>query len=147
MDLAFSAEDDEFRDEVRTWLAENTPSERRPREGQAMRDYDLAWQRLQYDGGWAGISWPVEFGGRGLALTQQLIWFEEYARTGMRGIDARFVGLSHAGPTLIARATEEQRAFHLPKILRGDVVWCQGFSEPEAGSDLASSAYAGGRRR
>jgi alkylation response protein AidB-like acyl-CoA dehydrogenase len=138
VDLAFSAEDDEFRDEVRTWLAENTPSERRPREGQAMRDYDLAWQRLQYDGGWAGISWPVEFGGRGLALTQQLIWFEEYARTGMRGIDARFVGLSHAGPTLIARATEEQRAFHLPKILRGDVVWCQGFSEPEAGSDLAS---------
>ena len=138
MDLAFSAEDDEFRDEVRTWLAENTPSERRPREGQAMRDYDLAWQRLQYDAGWAGISWPVEFGGRGLALTQQLIWFEEYARTGMRGIDARFVGLSHAGPTLIARATEEQQAFHLPKILRGDVVWCQGFSEPEAGSDLAS---------
>ena len=138
MDLAFSTEDDEFRDEVRTWLAENTPSERRPRAGQGVRDYDLAWQRLQHDAGWAGISWPVEFGGRGLPLTQQLIWFEEYARTGMRGIDSRFVGLSHAGPTLIARATDEQRSFHLPKILRGDVIWCQGFSEPEAGSDLAS---------
>jgi alkylation response protein AidB-like acyl-CoA dehydrogenase len=138
VDLAFSTEDDEFRDEVRTWLAENAPRERRPREGRAMRDYDLAWQRLQNDAGWAGISWPVEFGGRGLPLTQQLIWFEEYARTGMGGIDARFVGLSHAGPTLIARATDEQRSFHLPKILRGDVVWCQGFSEPEAGSDLAS---------
>ncbi len=138
MDLAFSTEDDDFRDEVRTWLAESAPRERRPREGQAMRDYDLAWQRLQHDAGWAGISWPVEFGGRGLPLTQQLIWFEEYARTGMRGMDARFVGLSHAGPTLIARATTEHQAFHLPKILRGDVVWCQGFSEPEAGSDLAS---------
>ena len=111
MQLAFSKEDDEFRDEVRTWLAENTPRERRPREGQGVRDYDLAWQRLQHDAGWAGISWPVEFGGRGLSLTQQLIWFEEYARTGMRGIDSRFVGLSHAGPTLIARATDEQRSF------------------------------------
>jgi alkylation response protein AidB-like acyl-CoA dehydrogenase len=138
MNLAFSREDDDFRDEVRTWLTEHAPRERRPRDGVAMREYDLAWQRLQYDAGWAGISWPVEYGGRGLSLTQQLIWFEEYAKTGMSGIDCRFVGLSHAGPTLIARATPDQQSFHLPKILRGDVVWCQGFSEPEAGSDLAS---------
>jgi alkylation response protein AidB-like acyl-CoA dehydrogenase len=67
-----------------------------------------------------------------------LIWFEEYGRTGLPGINACFVGLSHAGPTLITRASEEQKQFHLPKILGGDVVWCQGFSEPEAGSDLAS---------
>ena len=138
MDLQFSADDAAFRDEVRTWLAEHAPRERRPKVGRAVRDYDLAWQRTMYDAGWGGVAWPVEYGGRDLPLTQQLIWYEEYARTGMRPIDTRFVGLAHAGPTLMARATEEQRAFHLPKILRGEVVWCQGFSEPEAGSDLAS---------
>jgi alkylation response protein AidB-like acyl-CoA dehydrogenase len=138
MDLAFSAEDVAFRDEVRTWLTANVPTDRRPRLGRPVRDYDLAWQRTMYDAGWGGVAWPIEYGGRNLPLTQQLIWYEEYARTGMRPIDTRFVGLAHAGPTMMARATEEQRTFHLPKILRGDVVWCQGFSEPEAGSDLAS---------
>jgi alkylation response protein AidB-like acyl-CoA dehydrogenase len=138
MDLAFSVEDDAFRDEVRTWLSENMPTERRPRKGVALREFDLEWQRKQYAAGWAGVAWPEEYGGRGLPLTQQLIWHEEYARTGLPPIDSRFVGLAHAGPTLMARATEEQRSFHLPQILRGDVVWCQGFSEPEAGSDLAS---------
>jgi len=138
MDLRFSAADAAFREEVRTWLSEHVPTERRPRLGRAVRDYDLAWQRTMHDAGWGGVAWPVEYGGRDLPLTQQLIWYEEYARTGMHPIDTRFVGLAHAGPTLMARATEAQRAFHLPKILRGDVVWCQGFSEPEAGSDLAS---------
>ena len=138
MELAFSAEDTDFRDEVHAWLDEHAPRERRPKGGPAMREFDLAWQREQFDAGWAGIAWPVEFGGRGLPLTQQLIWYEEYAKLGMKAIDTRFVGLSHAGPTLIARASPEQQASHLPPILRGDVVWCQGFSEPEAGSDLAS---------
>ena len=138
MDLAFSADDAEFRTEVRAWLTEHVPKQRRPRVGLAARQYDLDWQRAQYDAGWAGVSWPVEYGGRDLSLTRQLIWYEEYARTGLRPIDTRFVGLAHAGPTLMARATDEQRAYHLPRILRGDVVWCQGFSEPEAGSDLAS---------
>jgi alkylation response protein AidB-like acyl-CoA dehydrogenase len=103
-----------------------------------MREYDLAWQRVQSEGGWAGISWPKEYGGRGASLIQQLIWFEEYGRLGLPGIDACFVGLSHAGPTLMARANAEQKAYHLPRILGGEVAWCQGFSEPEAGSDLAS---------
>jgi alkylation response protein AidB-like acyl-CoA dehydrogenase len=138
MRLAFSAEDSAFRDEVRTWLAEHAPKERRPKGSMAMREFDLAWQRQQYEAGWAGIAWPVEFGGRGLPLTQQLIWYEEYAKLGMKAIDTRFVGLSHAGPTLIARASTDQQSHHLPPILRGEVVWCQGFSEPEAGSDLAS---------
>jgi alkylation response protein AidB-like acyl-CoA dehydrogenase len=138
MDLQFSAEDVAFRDEVRTWLTEHAPTKRRPRVGAELRDYDLGWQRTMYEAGWGGVAWPVEYGGRDLPLTQQLIWYEEYARTGMRPIDLRFVGLAHAGPTLMARATEEQRAYHLPRILRGEVVWCQGFSEPEAGSDLAS---------
>ncbi len=138
MDLAFSAEDNLFRDQVRTWLSEHAPTQRRPRIGVAMREFDLAWQREQYEAGWAGVAWPVEYGGRGLSLTQQLIWSEEYARTDLEPIDTRFVGLAHAGPTLMARASAGQRTAHLPQILRGEVVWCQGFSEPEAGSDLAS---------
>jgi alkylation response protein AidB-like acyl-CoA dehydrogenase len=138
VDLRFPAADIAFREEVRAWLAENAPKEPRPRDGSAVRDYDLAWQRTMYEAGWGGISWPVAYGGRALSLTHQLIWYEEYARTGIRPLDTRFVGLNHAGPTLMARASDEQKAYHLPRILRGEVAWCQGFSEPEAGSDLAS---------
>jgi len=138
VDLNVSPADVEFRDEVRTWLHEHGPAEPRPRGGRAMREFDVAWQRTQYDAGWAGINWPVEFGGRGLSLLQQVIWYEEYATLGLPGIDSCFVGNSHAGPTLISRGNEQQKSFHLPKILRGEVIWAQGFSEPEAGSDLAS---------
>ena len=138
MDLDFSPEQLQFRDEVRTWLGEHAPREQRPEEPTAMREFDTGWQRTQWEGGWAGIAWPEQYGGRGLTLVQQLIWYEEYARAGLPGIDACFVGLSHAGPTLMTRASEEQREYHLPRILRGEVVWCQGFSEPGAGSDLAA---------
>jgi len=138
MQLRFSKEDEEFRDEARTWLATHKPTDARPDAGPAMREYDLAWQQVQWDGGWAGVGWPAEFGGRGLPLVRQLIWLEEYARAGLESIDCRFVGERHAGPTLIARASDAQKSFHLPKILKGEAVWCQGFSEPEAGSDLAA---------
>jgi alkylation response protein AidB-like acyl-CoA dehydrogenase len=103
-----------------------------------MRDFDTAWQRTQFDAGWAGINWPAQYGGRGLSLLQQVIWYEEYAVLGLPGVHACFIGNMHAGPTLIARATEAQKTQHLEPILRGDAVWAQGFSEPEAGSDLAS---------
>jgi alkylation response protein AidB-like acyl-CoA dehydrogenase len=138
MDVEFSTEQREFREEVRTWLRENAPKEVRPEGGTAIREYDLAWQRRQWDAGWAGISWPKEYGGRGGSLIEQLIWYEEYGRAGLPSVDACFVGLNHAGPTLMLRAAEEQKAFHLRKILSGEVVWCQGFSEPAAGSDLAA---------
>ncbi|MDT7760603.1 MAG: hypothetical protein QOC63_23, partial [Mycobacterium sp.] len=138
MDLDFTPDQLEFRDQVRTWLDENKPAEPRPRDDAGIREYDLAWQRTQAEGGWAGIAWPTEYGGKGLTLLQQLIWYEEYAARGFPGIDACFVGNSHAGPTLITRATDEQKSFHLPKILGGEVIWCQGFSEPDAGSDLAA---------
>jgi alkylation response protein AidB-like acyl-CoA dehydrogenase len=139
VDLDFTAEQADFREEVRTWLAENAPTEPRPHSWDGgMREYDLAWQQTQWEGGWAGMAWPKEYGGRGLATLQQLIWYEEYARAGLPAIDSTFVGLNHAGPTLIARASEEQKAFHLPRILRGEDIWCQGFSEPGAGSDLAA---------
>ena len=138
MDLDFPDEQQRFREEVRTWLAENRPREQRPSDPAAQREYDLAWQRTQWEGGWAGIAWPAEYGGRGLSLLEQLIWYEEYGRAGLPAMDMNFVGLHHAGPTLIACADEEQKAAHLPPILKGEVVWCQGFSEPGAGSDLAA---------
>ena len=138
MDLDVAEHDVAFREEVRTWLAEHGPTGARPRSGEAMRAFDTAWQRAQWEGGWAGINWPVDYGGRGLSLLQQVIWYEEYATLGLPGIDACFVGNNHAGPTLISRATAAQKELHLPPILRGDVVWAQGFSEPEAGSDLAA---------
>jgi len=138
MDLHFSREDGVFREKARAWLHDNVIRERRPHSGEPMRAYDLAWQRKQFEGGWAGVSWPTEYGGRGLSLTRQLIWHEEYARADAPDNHLCFVALNHAGPTIIARGTEEQKRFHLPQILRGDVIWCQGFSEPNAGSDLAS---------
>ena len=138
MNLNFSKEDGEFRAAARAWLEQNIPAERRPHSGQALRDFDTAWQRRQFDDGWAGVSWPTEYGGLGLPLIRQLIWFEEYARADAPDNHLCFVALNHGGPTLIARGTEEQKKYHLPKILRGDVIWCQGFSEPNAGSDLAS---------
>jgi alkylation response protein AidB-like acyl-CoA dehydrogenase len=139
VDLDFTVDQVEFREEVRAWLAEHVPTEPRPHlDATAMREYDLAWQRTQWEGGWAGIAWPEQYGGRGLSPVQQLIWHEEYARTGMPSIDACFVGLNHAGPTLITRGSEQQKSSYLPRILRGEDVWCQGFSEPGAGSDLAA---------
>jgi len=130
----------EFKEEVRTWLEENVPRDTPPDDGPAMRAFDLGWQRKQYEGGWAGIAWPKEYGGRGLTPAEQLIWFEESAKAGAPPVRSCFPGLNHAGPTLIANATEAQKSFHLPKILRGEVLWCQGFSEPGAGSDLAGLA-------
>ena len=138
MNLDWSKEENIFRDEVRTWLRENVPREKRPKEGVAMRDFDMGWQRKQYDGGWAGIAWPKEYGGRGLSVAQQLIWYEENAKADSPGVGIGFVGLNHGGPTLISQANEEQKSFHLPLILKGDAAWCQGFSEPGAGSDLAA---------
>jgi alkylation response protein AidB-like acyl-CoA dehydrogenase len=138
MNLHFSPDEDAFRDQVRTWLRENVPKEPPPMPGIESRAYDVEWQRRQFDAGWGGISWPREYGGCGFSLTQQLIWHEEYARADGPFMGVNFVGLSHAGPTLILRGSEEQKRFHLPKILRADEIWCQGFSEPGAGSDLAS---------
>jgi alkylation response protein AidB-like acyl-CoA dehydrogenase len=138
VDFDFSAADREFRDEVRTWLRANVPRGTAPVDMQEMREFDLTWQRTQYEGGWAGIAWPSEYGGRGMGLTQQLIWYEEYALAGAPPVGVNFVGLNHGGPTLIARGNEVQKSSHLPRILKGESVWCQGFSEPGAGSDLAS---------
>lgn len=138
MDITFTPEEERFRAQARAWLAENAPKTQPPEHDlKARREFDLAWQRRMFDAGYAGISWPKEYGGRGASLMEQLIWYEEFARSGAHDPSTLFVGLNHGGPTLIARGSEAQKAFHLPKILRGEVIWCQGFSEPGAGSDLA----------
>jgi alkylation response protein AidB-like acyl-CoA dehydrogenase len=137
--LEFSAEDEAFRLEARAWLAANVPSERGPIDGPGARAFVTSWVRRLHQGGWSGISWPVAYGGRGLSPVRQIIWYEEYAAAGAPSpLDASFVSLNHAGPTLLACGSEAQKAFHLPKILSGEVLWCQGFSEPGSGSDLAS---------
>src|SRR5215510_5691564 len=128
-----------FREEARAWLANNVPKSQPPSDGPASREYALEWQRTQARGGWAGIAWPKEMGGRGASVLEQIVWFEEYVRAGAPSpLGPTFVGLNHAGPTLIACGTAQQKAFHLPKIVNGEVIWCQGFSEPGAGSDLGA---------
>jgi len=140
VELRFTPEEEAFREEARAWLEAHVPRGPRPAayDLRARREYDMAWQRTMFEAGWAGINWPREYGGRGASLMEQLIWYEEYARVGAPEASTTFVGLKHAGPTLMACGTAEQQARHLPPILRGDVVWCQGFSEPNAGSDLAA---------
>ena len=142
MDLEFTPEDERFRQEAREWLSANAPKEPPPPEhdSAACRAYALAWQRQQYEGGWAGVAWPKEYGGRGLSAIHQLIWQEELYRANPHagdGHDLMFVTISHAAPTIIQRGNEAQKAWHLPKMLKGEVLWCQGFSEPNNGSDLA----------
>jgi alkylation response protein AidB-like acyl-CoA dehydrogenase len=128
-----------FRLKAREWLEANVPTEPSPEDGPASRDYVLAWQRAQSSGGWAGIAWPKDVGGRGMSVLEQIVWFEEYARAGAPSpLNAMFTAINHAGPTLIAYGSAEQKSYHLPKILAGEVIWCQGFSEPGAGSDLGS---------
>ena len=141
MDLLYTDAEREFRDQLREWLHDVLPTiGPQPDHGDyaAKREFDSTWQRRLYDAGYAGINWPREFGGRGATPTEQLIFTEETELARAPYVGCNFVGLLHAGPTLIMEANDEQRALHLPAILKGEHPWCQGFSEPGAGSDLAS---------
>jgi alkylation response protein AidB-like acyl-CoA dehydrogenase len=144
LDLEYSDEDREFRARAREWLRANIPSTPRRSYSAAAAQFDRDWQRKLHDHGWAGVSWPKEYGGLGLSGLRQVIWYEECAHArAPHHINTTYVALMHAGPTLIARGTEAQKAEHLPKILRGEALWCQGFSEPGAGSDLAALTTRG----
>jgi alkylation response protein AidB-like acyl-CoA dehydrogenase len=144
MDLQYSAEDREFRARARAWLQAHVPRSPRPPSGRGAVDFDRAWQRKLYEHGWGGVTWPEEYGGLSLSTLRQVIWYEELARArAPHHINTTYVGLMHAGPTLIACGTDEQKAYHLPRILSGEALWCQGFSEPNAGSDLASLTTRG----
>ena len=137
MDLQWSPADLAFRDEVREWLAENHPGEPPAGGEDAQFEFARQWQRTLHEAGWAGISWPREYGGRGATLIEQAIFQEEMARA-KAPRPANVLGLVMGGPVVIAHGTEEQKERFLEPILSAEEIWCQGFSEPEAGSDLAS---------
>ena len=142
MDFAFSAENLRFRDELRRWLSTALPagwgeSVFEPEDEDARARFRLDWEHKLYKGGWSGINWPKKYGGRGATLIEQGIFAEEMARVrAPEGLN--IIGRNLVSTTLIHHGTEQQRERYLPKILSGDEVWCQGFSEPNAGSDLAS---------
>jgi alkylation response protein AidB-like acyl-CoA dehydrogenase len=144
MDLRFSDEDEAFRHEAREWLAERLQGEFAvvrgrggPGDEHELFEERAAWERALGEAGWIGIGWPKEYGGRGLSLTQQVLFYEEYARArgpGRVGI----VGEGLLGPTIVHFGSDDQKRRFLPGILQGTEIWCQGYSEPNAGSDLAN---------
>ncbi len=140
MDLTLTDEELQFRDELRAWLEANVPKDWERVREESLRDrfeFLRRWQRKLYDAGWAGVSWPKEYGGRGASLMQQVIFWQEMAQAGAPPL-ANVLGLGLIGPTIIAFGTEFQKKRYLQKILSAEEIWCQGFSEPNAGSDLAS---------
>ena len=141
MDLNLTPAEEQFRDELRAWLEANLPppfdGSRNEEEKGEYFNYLRNWQRKVCEGGWAALSWPKEYGGRGAALIEQAIFQEEWARAEAPPL-INVLGLSLIGPTIIAVGTKEQKERFLPKILSAEEIWCQGFSEPNAGSDVAS---------
>jgi alkylation response protein AidB-like acyl-CoA dehydrogenase len=136
MDLSFSPAEEGFRSELRAWLAANPPGPE-PEEPKAWVAYSKAWQRALTEAGWCGIAWPRAYGGRGATLIEQIIFQEELARVKAPQF-INLAGLTMGGPVLIAHGTETQKQRYLRRILTADEIWCQGFSEPNSGSDLAS---------
>jgi alkylation response protein AidB-like acyl-CoA dehydrogenase len=136
MDLTPTPQEQAFRDELRAWIEANHPGPE-PEGDVAGFEFRRAWQRRLHEDDWAGVSWPKEYGGRGATLVEQAIYNEELARA-QAPSTANVLGLAMGGPTVIAHGTEEQKRRYLEPILSADEIWCQGFSEPEAGSDLAS---------
>ncbi len=142
MDFNYTQEDQAFRTEVRAWLEANKkyappPSNIMADEGEGDWEARVNWHRRLNEGGWVAVNWPKEYGGRGATVMQRLIYREELSRLGLNE-PMIGMGINLLGPTLIHWGTEEQKKNHIPKILKGEEVWCQGYSEPGAGSDLAS---------
>ena len=141
MDLNLTPSEQQFRDELRAWLQANVPppwtGSTAAEEKSEYFDFLRNWQKKVGEAGWAGISWPKEYGGRGAAIIEQAIWQEEWARAEAPQL-INALGLYLIGPTIITAGTEEQKKRFLPKILSAEEIWCQGFSEPNAGSDVAS---------
>jgi alkylation response protein AidB-like acyl-CoA dehydrogenase len=146
MDLNPTPAERAFRRAVREWIAAHVPDAAAEREGASGAERFAAakaWQAALYRGGWAGITWPKEYGGRGASVVEQLIFGEECAGAGAPDSINLSVSLGLVGPTLIACGTPAQKERFLLPILRGEEIWCQGFSEPNAGSDLAAVCTRG----
>src|SRR6201991_4848823 len=137
MDLTLSPSEESFRDEVATWLRENNPGAEPDGSLDEVIAFRREWQLKLHEGGWAGISWPKEYGGRGATMIEQAIFTGEAAAPEAPS-PANVLGLAMGGPVVIAHGTDAQKARYLEPILTGEEIWCQGFSEPESGSDLAS---------
>jgi alkylation response protein AidB-like acyl-CoA dehydrogenase len=137
VDLSLTAEEQAFRDELRAWLDENHPGPAPKGGDQEQFLFEREWQRKLHAAGWAGVAWPKEYGGRGATLIEQAIFGEEMARA-KAPRPANVLGLVMGGPVVIAHGSEEQKERFLEPILSSEEIWCQGFSEPESGSDLAS---------
>jgi len=144
MDLAYTVEEEAFRQQVRDWLQENLPEGYDPDEYFSTPDIDekvrvaLAWQKKLHAGGWAGLSWPREYGGRGATVIEQHIFNQELGRVRAPMTAINFIGVAMVAPTIMHWGSEAQKRRYLPAILSSEDIWCQGFSEPGAGSDLAS---------
>ena len=136
MDLSFSPAEERFRADLRAWLEANPPGSEPDRLDLAVA-HGKAWQGKLYEAGWCGVHWPKQYGGRGASLIEQIIFQEEMARARSPQL-VNLAGLTMGGPVLIAHGTEEQKQRHLQSILSAKEIWCQGFSEPNAGSDLAA---------
>lgn len=140
MDFRDTPDEAEFRAGLREWIAANLPegwAERKHSAGRDEVEVSRAWSKKLHEGGYAGLTWPTEYGGAGAPYTYQAIFLEETARAEAPE-HIGVIGLGMAGPTIIVHGTEEQKQKHLSRILSGEDVWCQGFSEPGSGSDLAS---------
>jgi alkylation response protein AidB-like acyl-CoA dehydrogenase len=136
VDLRLSPSEEAFREELREWLVDNHPGDE-PTGDEAAFQFRRDWQRRLNQAGWAGVSWPKDYGGRGATLIEQAIFNEEVVRQRLPSV-ANVLGIAMGGPTVIAHGTEEQKQRYLPAILSAEEIWCQGFSEPDSGSDLAS---------
>jgi len=144
MNLDYTPEEEAFRNQVRSWVSANLSPDWEqisPRQSENMDEWMAflkQWQRKLYDAGWAGISWPKDYGGRGATINEQLIFTEEMAKTKAPNLMNVSIGIELVGPAIIHHGTEAQKQRYLRKILSAEEIWCQGFSEPGAGSDLAS---------
>ena len=148
MDLRDTPQEAAFRAELRAWLDENLPAERRGMRGGAQRfddSFGREWSRRLHEGGYAGLTWPREYGGAGAPYSHQAIFLEESARA-QAPPHVGVIGLGMAGPTIMVHGTDEQKARYLDRILSAEEIWCQGFSEPDAGSDLAAVRTRAERR-
>jgi alkylation response protein AidB-like acyl-CoA dehydrogenase len=138
MELRDTPEEAAFRTEVREFIAQNLPESSKQRSARRFEDADLDWSRKLGAAGYAGLTWPKEYGGADAPYSHQAIFLEELARAEAPS-HLGVIGLGMAGPTIMAWGTSEQKERYLSKILSAEEIWCQGFSEPDAGSDLAAS--------